>query len=129
MPGFTRLFLLLCGAAFIFIGVNTFHDPLAAMAPVELNINSVSALNELRANYGGLQIGMGLLLLAGFRVPALTRPVLLAQALLVGGLALGRIVSIALDGMPSAFVQSLLLLETAISVVSLLLFLRQSKAG
>lgn len=129
MPGFTKLFLLLCGVAFILIGVNTFHDPLAAMAPVELNINSVSALNELRANYGGMQIGVGLLLLAGFRVPALTRPVLLAQALLVGGLAWGRIISIAIDGMPGTFVQGLLVLESVIAVVSLLLFLRKPKVA
>ena len=127
MKKITQGFLLLCGLVFLLIGANTFHDPLAAMAPVELNINTVSALNELRANYGGLQIGMGLFLLAGLCCKTMTRPALLAQALIVGGLALGRFVSIALDGQPNAFVQGLIVLESVIALLSLALFLRQPK--
>ncbi|MDI1302622.1 MAG: DUF4345 domain-containing protein [bacterium] len=126
MPDRARLFLLLCGVAFALIGLNTFLNPLGAMAPVGLNINTVSALNELRATYGGMQVGIGLLLLSGFHVPALTRPALLAQLLIVGGLALGRVVSITIDGMPDTFVQGLLVLESIVAVLSLLFFLRQS---
>jgi len=123
----TKGFLLLCGLSFLLIGANTFHDPLAAMAPVDLNINTVSALNELRANYGGLQIGMGLFLLAGLCCPTCTRPALLAQVLIVGGLAAGRLVSIALDGQPNAFVQGLVVLESVIALLSLALYLRHPK--
>jgi len=127
MERVTQGFLLLCGLSFLLIGINTFHDPLAAMAPVELNINTVSALNELRANYGGLQIGMGLFLLVGLCCKSYVRPALLAQALIVGGLAAGRLVSIALDGQPNAFVQGLIVLESVIALLSLALFLRQPK--
>lgn len=123
----TQGFLLICGLSFLLIGANTFHDPLAAMAPVELNINTVSALNELRATYGGLQIGMGLYLLAGIACKSMTRPALLAQALIVGGLASGRLISIALDGLPNAFVQGLVVLESVTALLSLALFLRQPK--
>ncbi len=125
----TQGFLLLCGLSFLLIGANTFHDPLAAMAPVELNINTVSAPNELRANYGGLQIGMGLFLLAGLCCKTMTRPALLAQALIVGGLALGRFVSIALDGQPNEFVQGLIVLESVTALLSLALFLRHPKTA
>ena len=117
----TQGFLLLCGLSFLLIGANTFHDPLAAMAPVELNINTVSALNELRANYGGLQIGMGLFLLAGLCCKTMTRPALLAQALIVGGLAL--------DGQPNEFVQGLIVLESVTALLSLALFLRHPKTA
>lgn len=120
----SRGFLLLCGLAFLLIGAHTFADPLAAMAPVELNVGTVSALNELRANYGGLQIGMGLLLLAGLWRTALTGPALLAQALLVGGLAVGRLVSLALDGQPNDLVLGLLALESVVALVSLTLLRR-----
>lgn len=129
MKKITQGFLLLCGLSFLLIGANTFHDPLAAMAPVELNINTVSALNELRANYGGLQIGMGLFLLAGLCCKTYVRPALLAQALIVGGLAVGRLVSIALDGQPNAFVQGLIVLESVTALISLTLFLRQPKTA
>ncbi|MDP2226931.1 MAG: DUF4345 family protein, partial [Moraxellaceae bacterium] len=78
MSVLTKPFLLLCGISFILIGFNTFRDPVAAMALVDLSVSSVSALNEIRANYGGMQIGIGLLLLAGFRLPSLAAPALLA---------------------------------------------------
>lgn len=129
MKKLTQGFLLLCGLSFLLIGANTFYDPLAAMAPVELNVDTVSALNELRANYGGLQIGMGLFLLAGLYRQVFTGPALLAQTLIVGGLVVGRVVSIALDGHPNAFVQGLLVLESAVTLISLALFLRQPKTG
>lgn len=125
----TSGFLLLCGLGFLLIGANTFYDPLAAMAPVELNINTVNALNELRANYGGLQIGLGLFLLTGICCTSYVRPAVLAQVLIVGGLAAGRLVSMILDGQPSAFVQGLFVLESVIALLSLMLFLRQPKAA
>lgn len=128
MEKLTRVFLILCGISFLFIGANTFFDPLAAMAPVELNINTVSALNELRANYGGLQIGIGVFLLAGVWCQSMTRSALLAQALIVGGLAVGRLVSVALDGQPNSFVQGLLVLEGVIALLSLALFYRQPQS-
>ncbi len=125
---FTQVFLWSCGVAFVLIGANTFLDPLRAMAPLELNVNTVSALNELRATYGGMQIGIGLFLMAGARWAVLTRPVLLAQALMLGGLAAGRLVGMALDGLPNGFVQGLLVLETAITVLSVALYQRQARA-
>lgn len=128
MSRFTPVFLGLCGLAFVLIGINTFVDPLRAMAPLELNVNTVSALNELRATYGGMQVGIGLFLFAGVGWPTLARPALLAQALMVGGLAIGRIVGIALDGLPSGFVQGLLALEVSIAVLSVLLYCRKDTA-
>ena len=58
----TQIFLLLSGIGFMLIGINTFRDPIAAMAGVELGVQSINALNEVRANYGGMQIGIGILL-------------------------------------------------------------------
>ena len=125
----TRCFLLVSALGFLLIGINTFRDPLAALAGVELAVNTVSALNELRANYGGLQIGMSLFLLTGLLQPAMTRPALLAQTLLVGGLAIGRVVSIALDGPPNATVQGLLVLESVTALLSLALYARTPSHG
>ena len=125
----TRCFLLVSALGFLLIGINTFRDPLAALAGVELAVNTVSALNELRANYGGLQIGMALFLLAGLFQPAMTRPALLAQTLLVGGLAIGRLVSIGLDGAPNATVQGLLVLESVTALLSLALYSRNPSHG
>ena len=86
MTRLTQLFLLLSGIGFMLIGVNTFRDPVAAMAGVELGVPSISALNEIRASYGGLQIGIGLLLVSAAFMTWLTRPALLVLSLVTGGL-------------------------------------------
>jgi hypothetical protein len=62
MMRLTQMFLLLSGIGFMLIGINTFRDPIAAMAGVELGVQSINALNEVRANYGGMQMGIGILL-------------------------------------------------------------------
>lgn len=121
-------FLALTGLAFLLIGANTFRDPQAAMRGVDLLLHSVSAVNEVRANYGGMQIGMGLFFLAGAWRPRLTRPALLALALFTGGLVAGRLISMALDGLPNSMVLALLLLEVVAASVALLFLLRRPSA-
>ena len=106
MTRLTQLFLLLSGMGFILIGVNTFRDPVAAMAGVELGVQSINALNEVRANYGGMQMGIGLLLVSAALMTWLTRPALLALSLVTGGLVVGRLMSIMIDGTPNSTVRN-----------------------
>ena len=125
MTRLTQLFLLLSGMGFILIGVNTFRDPVAAMAGVELGVQSINALNEVRANYGGMQMGIGLLLVSAALMTWLTRPALLALSLVTGGLVVGRLMSIMIDGMPNSTVQALLELEFFTTVIAIFLFTQQ----
>lgn len=112
------VFLTVCALAFAAIGINTFIDPLSAMAPLNLDVNTPGALNELRANYGGMQLGMAVLLALGLLKPALRHPALVAQALLVGGLAAGRLVSWSVDGVLPQFNAILLGVEVATALLS-----------
>jgi hypothetical protein len=121
----STLFLGLCGVAFVAIGVNTFIDPIAAMAPVDLGINTLKARNELLANYGGMQIGIGVYLLLSCYLVSIRKSALLAQFLIVGGLACGRLVSIAWDGNPGSFNNFLLGLESGVALISLLLWCKE----
>ncbi|MBH1969626.1 DUF4345 domain-containing protein [Moraxellaceae bacterium AER2_44_116] len=125
MTRLTQLFLLLSGLGFILIGVNTFRDPIAAMAGVELGVQSINALNEVRANYGGMQMGIGLLLISAALMTWLTRPALLALSLVTGGLVIGRLMSVMIDGMPNSTVQALLGLEFFTTVIAIFLFTQQ----
>ena len=50
-----------------------------------------SGLVEIRALYGGLELGIGLFFLLALNRPKWVRATLVAQVCLVGGLALGRI--------------------------------------
>jgi hypothetical protein len=129
MPVFARVYLALSALAFVFIGLNTFHDPHAAMAGLELQPASVSAFNEVRANYGGLQITIGLLLLAGVRWAEWLRPSLWVSAAVTGGLVAGRIASIALDGLPNSAVVGFFCLEMTSALIALVLLWRLPKPG
>jgi hypothetical protein len=127
MMRLTQMFLLLSGIGFMLIGINTFRDPIAAMAGVELGVQSINALNEVRANYGGMQMGIGILLFSAIWLPWLSRPALLALSLITGGLVVGRFVSMMLDGMPNTTVQALLILEFVTTVAALFLFFQHTK--
>lgn len=127
MMRLTQMFLLLSGIGFMLIGINTFRDPIAAMAGVELGVQSINALNEVRANYGGMQMGIGILLFSAALLQWLSRSALLALSLITGGLVVGRLVSIMLDGMPNTTVQALLILEFVTTVAAIFLFFQHTK--
>lgn len=112
-----RAYLAISALAFFAIGLNTLLDPARAMAGVELLPGSVSALNEVRANYGGLQVAFGLMLAAGALRTAWTDGALWVSAAICGGLLAGRLLSLMLDGAPNTTVQML----AGIEAVSLLL--------
>ena len=127
MMRLTQIFLLLSGIGFMLIGINTFRDPIAAMVGVELGVQSINALNEVRANYGGMQMGIGILLFSAALLQWLSRSALLALSLITGGLVVGRLVSIMLDGMPNTTVQALLILEFVTTVAAIYLFFQHTK--
>ena len=122
MMRLTQIFLLLSGIGFMLIGINTFRDPIAAMAGVELGVQSINALNEVRANYGGMQMGIGILLFSAALLQWLSRSALLALSLITGGLVVGRLVS-----MPNTTVQALLILEFVTTVAAIFLFFQHTK--
>ena len=129
MLTFTRVFLALSALAFLLIGLNTFHDPVAAMAGIDLVPASASALNEVRANYGSLQIAFGALLLAGALSASFLRPALWIYFAICGGLVAGRIVGLVVDGVPNHVILTLMATEVVTALVSALLLWRLPRAA
>jgi hypothetical protein len=125
MQGFTRFFLILTALTFILVGVNTFRDPATALQLMEIRIDNVTALNELRANYGGMMLAIGLLLVYAAFAEWLTRPALLMVAALCAGLATARAIGFVLDGLPNQAVQLFFVLESVGAVVATFLFARR----
>lgn len=127
---FARVSLVFTAAAFGGFGVWLTVDP-AALSAVDVGVGSATARTEIRAFYGGLELG-----LAAFFALAATRPRwfeagLTAQLLGLGGAGLMRGLSAVLDGGASAFMGSLVAAELvggAIGGVALLK-LRGSKDG
>lgn len=67
-----------------------------------LEPSNALALNDLRAVYGGLQLALATFFVIASRQPAWHPVALWLQMLTFGGLAAGRLLSLSLDGAPSA---------------------------
>lgn len=114
----SRAFLAFNAMIFIGLGLRGLMEPAAHMAPFELVEPSRALLGEIRANYGGMHIGVGLLFMIGAWLTRWRAPALLTLALFCGGLVLGRLVSWSQEGSPDNFVMQLLVIEVLATVIA-----------
>jgi hypothetical protein len=95
-----RLVLVLSALPFAAIGLAFLVRPVAMASLVGVTLEGSAADNDVRAVYGGLQLGCAAFLAACAYVPGWLRPGLAAQLMTFGGLALARIVSWVAVGLP-----------------------------
>ncbi len=99
-----RVFFGISTVLWLGYGIYCFFQPgtLAEMAGVVGE--SPTATTELRAMYGGVQVGIGLLCAGAFLRTSLRRPALLALLFIVGGLGVTRLLgALLLDGEFSSY--------------------------
>ncbi len=113
-----RTVLAVGGIILLGIGVSSLISPQGILAPVGIHLSTPSALNEIRASYGGMHIGVAGVILSGAAVSAMRRWALLLLATFMAGLAGGRLVSIAVDGFPGLFVCQLLVIEAVLAALA-----------
>lgn len=93
-------FLFITGLIFSAVGLYGLINPLAAVAPVGLQLESVSSINQMRASAGAIPLLAGLFMCASvFRLHWQTAALWLVSIIL-GGLIFGRLISMLVDGMP-----------------------------
>ena len=129
MQLFGALFLGMVGL--IFVGLGTFNllFPVEGMVGFEIRVSTTSALNEIRANYGGMHLALGLFFVFGAFVPSARLLALLIVALFTGGLVLGRLLSLVVDGAPNSMVWGLFALESVGALVALTLLIYARRKG
>ena len=93
------LSLALGAAGFVLFGLVLLAAP-DTLALVDIAPSTATARSDLRAIFGGLELGFGVWLALATRRPAWHEPALLAQLLALGGAVAGRLASLALDGVP-----------------------------
>lgn len=108
-----RVVLVLTGVVFLSLGLLFLADPVGTIALVGIGVDNARAGIEVRAMYGGLELGLGAFFLVAAVRERWIRAGLGAQILSLGGLALGRAVGLALDGQPDRLMLGLLLAELA----------------
>ncbi len=119
----TKIFLVLVGLAFLNIAIQAFINPQSVMDFVNVTLDNISARNSTRAYYGGVNLTFALFLIYGaFKAE---KTALILSSLYGGGFVLGRIYSIAIEGQPSSFIITWLIIELTLTLVSLFLLKKQ----
>jgi hypothetical protein len=124
-----RFVLVASAIAFAGIGAAFLVCPEAMAEHVGLSLARAIADNDVRAVYGGLQIGIGAFLATCAARPAWFRPGLVAQLFLFGGLALARVVSLFAAGFPGQLGAALHAAEIVAFVFGLVALRRLRAAG
>ena len=89
---------IVINAIFFFgMGVSALVQPQFVVSFVKLVPETADARNEIRAVYGGFGIAVSGLLIYAAYVPSIKTGVLLAVAVSLLGMALGRVVSLAIE--------------------------------
>lgn len=112
----SRIFLILLALATLNIALQAIIDPQVIFDHVHVQLGNLTARNSVRALYGGVNLAFGVFwLYAAFRAQ---RTGLLLALLYTGGFAVGRILSVLLDGMPGAFATQWLVTESVFALAA-----------
>ncbi len=79
------------------MGIAALVAPARILATFGVPVTTVDGRNEVRAVYGGYGIAMAAMLLVAARAPALGPGIVACLAAALAGMALGRLVSAAID--------------------------------
>jgi len=121
---FGKAVLIVSGLMYLVFGVAFLFAPAKLGAWVHLDAAHPVARTELRAFYGGLEIGLAVFLCLCAWRSEWVKAGLLAAALIFGCTAAGRVVGMAVDGARGTAVVAILVVEVAFAVVAALAFVR-----
>jgi len=107
--------LVLGASALVFLGVAVtgLAVPRRIVEPLGGSLSTPSMASEIRGNYGGMHLGMAVLLALSLLHPELTLAALALVVAFTGGLCLGRVVSWIVDGRPNRYLRFFFGLEAA----------------
>jgi hypothetical protein len=107
----TRLFLGFSALVWLPYGLFCAVQPTYLAHAAGVIASSPTALTEIRAMYGGLEVGIGALCLCALLRRPLVRPALLMLCFVCAGLGLTRLAGLVIDGSGSGYTFGALALE------------------
>jgi hypothetical protein len=105
-----RLSLRLAALAFAGFGVALLVRP-ALLGVLGVELSRGAAATEIRAFYGGLELGLALFFALASTRDAWLRPALFAQSAALGGIVLARLIGMVVDGSAEPLVLLFLAVE------------------
>ena len=124
--GFARAYLYFCAVMGLFFGLWYLVAPAAWTDPTGFGPLGPNAVTDVRATYGGFQIGLGLFTLWAASDLARVRMALVLQALTIGAIGSCRLVGFAIDGSPNGFLISAIVSEVTLTALALFALFRLS---
>jgi hypothetical protein len=118
-----RIYLTFMALISVAFGLMYLVAPLTMTTPMGFGELKPSALTDVRANYGGFQIGIGLFLFFCLRRERLRLGMLLAF-LVAAAIAISRAIGFALDRDVVPPLQGALIFEIVLALISLVIYLR-----
>ena len=109
---------------FVVVGAGFLLIPRQFGGVLELSLPTAMARTDVRATYGGLELGFGIFLILCVVRREWIGPGLWALSLTVGGFAIGRVVGFIAEGTINNFMLFFLVLELAVASVALFLLRR-----
>ncbi len=130
MPIVTVIVLWLSGLQLVGFGVAFLIDPLKTLGSTGIQLEGALAATELRAFYGGLEVAVGLLLIAWTINPARRTEALWLNLAIFGGIGVTRVVAMLLSGADTTFLRFAATVElvTAIATAACLWARLRAKA-
>jgi hypothetical protein len=110
--------LALAGLGFLGFGLWFLVDPITPLALTGITATGAPAPTEFRAFYGGLEVGLGLLMLYAAAKPQWRTAGLWLVIATNGGIAAGRLLGVAIDGVWVPFFTYALVWEAGFAVLA-----------
>ena len=121
-----KIVLWLLGIGFLGFGAWALGAPRNFSEFVQFSLNSSLAVTEMRAFYGGLELGLGAFFILGALRPDLTKAALMAGAITMTTMAASRLFGLVVDGSTGTILFSVLGVEV-VSAAACIWALRASK--
>ena len=128
MNAFRIVVLALAGLGFLGFGLWFLVDPIGPLAAIGITATGAPAPTEFRAFYGGLEVGLGALMLVAAAKPDWRTAGLWLVIATNGGIAAGRLIGVAIDGVWVPFFTYALVWEVGFALLAALA-LRGVKTG
>lgn len=119
MKTFPVIVLALAALGFFGFGLWLVIDPIKGLGAVHIAPTHPAGAIEMRAFYGGMEIGLGVFLAACAMVPAWREPGLWLVALANGGTVAARILGISMAGVFTPFLAGALVWELGFTAAAL----------
>jgi hypothetical protein len=116
-----RTSLVLTALVFFVFGLLFLASP-KMIEIMGVSLDTPTARTEIRGFYGGMELGLAFFFITTLRKQWL-RPGLICQMASLGGLALGRVVGVLVDGSPDLSIWLLTSVETAGALFGLIAYL------